>query len=318
MKNLRFLSWCLCAGLMLMLGACGGDNEPGDSTTESSGSNNANANDASANSVLARMEMPNMKKIEKEMAANTKLLVHETSDSYGTNFIVLWDFDKHAQRWTAYQMKKGFAGSAGYNGDFHEHSVEDRTFSTNNNMEVYYSGSGFSRGHICPSADRQYSKTANYQTFCYTNMQPQYMTFNAGPRVNGKQQYTSPWVRLENKLRDWAGLVENEVIYVVKGGTIDHPLMKIKGVLPVPDHFFVALLSKNTRKGDGGYSAIGFYIKHESVDRGSVPLADYAHNIEELEALTGYDFFCNLPDDVEKAVESKPVSTLLSVWKPDY
>ena len=81
-------------------------------------------------------------------------------------------------------------------------------------MEVYYSGSGFSRGHICPSADRQYSKTANYQTFCYTNMQPQYMTFNAGPRVNGKQQYTSPWVRLENKLRDWAGLVENEVIYV--------------------------------------------------------------------------------------------------------
>lgn len=62
MKNLRFLSWCLCAGLMLMLGACGGDNEPGDSTTESSGSNNANANDASANSVLARMEMPNMKK----------------------------------------------------------------------------------------------------------------------------------------------------------------------------------------------------------------------------------------------------------------
>jgi len=48
-----------------------------------------------------------------------------------------------------------------------------------------------------------------------------------------------------------------------------------------------------------------------------VPLADYAHNIEELEALTGFDFFCNLPDDVEKAVESKPVSTLLSVWKPD-
>ena len=85
MKNLRFLSWCLCASLMLMLGACGGDNEPGDSTTESSGSNNANANDASANSVLARMEMPNMKKIEKEMAANTKLLVHETSDSYGIN-----------------------------------------------------------------------------------------------------------------------------------------------------------------------------------------------------------------------------------------
>ena len=34
-------------------------------------------------------------------------------------------------------------------------------------------------------------------------------------------------------------------------------------------------------------------------------LAKYAISIDELEARTGIDFFCNLPDDVEEAVEKE-------------
>ena len=38
----------------------------------------------------------------------------------------------------------------------------------------------------------------------------------------------------------------------------------------------------------------------------------YAISIDELEKRTGIDFFCNLPDNIENAVES---SYYLSDWK---
>ncbi len=43
-----------------------------------------------------------------------------------------------------------------------------------------YTGNGrYDHGHICPSADeRQVSAVSNKQTFYFTNMQPQYSTFN--------------------------------------------------------------------------------------------------------------------------------------------
>jgi endonuclease G len=33
------------------------------------------------------------------------------------------------------------------------------------------------------------------------------------------------------------------------------------------------------------------------------PLSNYAVNIDQLERLTDFDFFCNLPDETENAVE---------------
>lgn len=293
--------------------SCDDDKDEGNRPLKST---NANANDTSTEPALVRLEFPEMKRIETTMSNNTRLLFHTTNDIYGLNYTVLWDFDRNAQRWTAYQMTKSYAGSAGYSGDFHEHSIEDKTFSPINNVGAYYSGSGFDRGHICPSADRQYSTSANYQTFCYANIQPQYHMFNAGPKINGKQQYTSPWVRLEDKLRDWIRSTDTDTIYVVKGGTIDDGMLLpeqnyISKKIPVPGYFFVALL----RKKKAGYNAIGFWLKHENIDRSNESLSKYAVNIRELERLTGYDFFCNLPDDVEEHVETLPIENARIAWE---
>ena len=66
----------------------------------------------------------------------------------------------------------------------------------------------------------------------------------------------------------------------------------------VPGYFFVALL----RVYKGQYNAIGLLFKHE--DNTDAFLGDYAMSIDQLEALTGFDFFCNLPDSREKVIES--------------
>ena len=50
----------------------------------------------------------------------------------------------------------------------------------------------------------------------------------------------------------------------------------------------------------GEPKAIGFIYKNGDGNR---PKGDYANSVDEVERITGIDFFPSLPDDVEKKVE---------------
>ena len=73
----------------------------------------------------------------------------------------------------------------------------------------------------------------------------------------------------------------------------------------VPSYFFMAIL----RVKNGVYNAVGFWVKHENNKDNK--LAKYAVSIKELEEKTGIDFFCNLPDNIERTVEAVPVNNNL-------
>ena len=297
MKRLKTLLTLPVVLLGLAVSACHDDDD--DNSTASSV--NVNRNDSSQEPTLQRLEIPHVK------GGNSTILIHTTgSDPMGVNYVVEWDIDKKSQRWTAYQMTSSYSGGAGYDGQFEEDPSLNPAFRVSDSR-YFYSGSGFTRGHICPSADRQYSKAANHQTFYYTNMQPQYYNFNAG------ENYTSPWVRLENQVRSWANNATFDTLYVVKGGTIedDQLLMKIRNELRVPKYFFVALLGKTST----GYRAVGFWLEHDNQPHtGTESLGNYAMNIRELEELTGIDFFCNLPDETENHVETLPTENVRRAW----
>lgn len=299
----KLYPYLLALLVCLTMAACGGgDDNPNPTPTTST---NANANNPQlSRKEAARLEIPHLK------GGNSLFIVHTTSDSYdhdGVNYCVEWDADRKAQRWTAYQMHRGYSGSAGYYGTFTEDPdlPSSARFSDTNYM---YSGSGFTRGHICPSADRQYSREANMQTFYYSNMQPQFYNFNAG------SNYSGIWVRMENRVRQWAGqLASSDTMYVCKGGTIDSEdniLMRVKNELIVPKYFFMALLVKNSQ----GYKALGFWVEHTSDGKYSTELADCVVSIDYLEQQTGIDFFCNLPDAEENHVESLSQENILRAW----
>jgi endonuclease G len=156
--------------------------------------------------------------------------------------------------------------------------------------------SGYDHGHICPSADRQYSKEANYQTFYMTNMQPQLKEFN---------QTDYLWEYMEQQVRKWTPNTIGDTLFVCKGGTIDTEnqiLTRIQGKMIVPKYFYMALLSKKK----GQYSALAFWAEHKKTEKSKTHyLRNYVITIDELEARTGIDFFCNLPDGIEHKVESK-------------
>lgn len=272
------------------------------------GGRNDNKNTVNDEPAVARLEFPRLKE------GNNKVIVYRTSsnsyDPDGVNFAVEWDCDKKSQRWSCYQMHTGYTGS--YN-----RVTDGKYYNDTENLDPgdYYStdyirGSGYEHGHVCPNADRKYSYMANYQTFYMTNMQPQYHKFN-GYTNSGSDRGEGLWVRMENQVRSWTPREPTDTLYVCKGGTIDNEeqiIERLRGRLIVPKYFFMACLVKNSM----GYRAIGFWVEQKSTDwRDDEPLSAYTVTIDKLEELTGIDFFCNLPDDIENSVES---TVALKAW----
>lgn len=163
---------------------------------------------------------------------------------------------------------------------------------------------GYDHGHLCASADRLYSREGNDQTFYMSNMSPQIGNFN--------QNY---WTAFENKVQT-LGRDKSfaDTLYIVKGGTLndidENTLYVATRKMPVPKHYYMALLKVK----NGVYTALGFYIEHKDygVNGTDAHLRQHAVTIRDLEKNTGIDFFHNLPDLVENAVET---NLTLSAWR---
>ena len=107
--------------------------------------------------------------------------------------------------------------------------------------------------------------------------------------------------------------LSTDTLFVCKGGTIDNSeqiLGYTRSRFIVPRYFFMALLAKNKL----GYKAIGFWVEHLNEDHSNDKLGIYAVNIADLEKKTGLDFFCNLPDGIEKQVETLDIDNVKRAW----
>ena len=309
---MRVLKPFLLLTLVLTLAACGDDVEFNNGTDEYTNSANANRNSTTQSTVYGRLEFPHLK------GGSSLVIVHQAS--FGINYCVEWDTNLQptgwnregtlrSQRWSCYQMHAGNTSRATNRWPDYEYPNDPDLPSQYHFTEDPYWRSGYDHGHIIASADRGYSfnQQANMQTFYLTNMQPQVNGFNAGV-----------WANMEAQVRTWNSNNFRDTLYVVKGGTIDKAENIIKYIgsgqnkIPVPKYFFMALLCKNKDTSNGGYKALGFWIQHQSNDTKN--LAQYVVSIRELEQLTGIDFFCNLPDKIEDAVETLPRENIIRAW----
>ena len=220
-------------------------------------------------------------------------LVIKSTANYGITFSLEWSYSDIANRWTCYEMyNNNWKGNAGRNDSFREDSIIPKQYRS---KKSDYSGSGFDRGHLCPSGDRQCTVEQNKQTFYLSNMHPQYGNHNQ-----------ILWNNLEAQVRDWADADDCDTLYVVKAATIrsDQVTYQLdKTRLPIPKYFYMAILSYN--KSTDSYKAIGIWTVHNNDKISNKNFGDYAISIDELEEKTGIDFFCNLPDDIEDEVERK-------------
>ena len=156
-----------------------------------------------------------------------------------------------------------------------------------------YAGS-YARGHQIPSADRQCCYDANAQTFYGTNMTPQLNDHNEGI-----------WADLEGKVRGWANT--SDTTYVVTGVTVSASSKKERdsygNSVTIPDAYFKAVLKYNKASTFAPWTAAAFYLEHRAYS-GSITKS-HSMSIDELEEITGIDFFVNLPAKVGEEQAAK-------------
>ncbi len=146
-----------------------------------------------------------------------------------------------------------------------------------------YRGSGYDRGHICPAADMSFSTTAMSESFFLSNMSPQHPSFNRGR-----------WKSLEEAVRGWA--FKTDTLYVVSGPIFSDNIETIGKGVTVPGYYYKAIYSP--RKGQ----MIGFVMPNRKI---SEPLSDFVCSVDWVEELTGLDLFHQLPDSIERRLESE-------------
>lgn len=294
----------LCfACLTLFFVSCGDDNNP---VIDDGKPVNKNANVVTTDKAVLRLEFPALKKTGRQQVIVYRVSDHKKYDNDCVNYAVEWDCDKKSQRWSCYQMHKGYTGEHDRVTPNNNRYPQDPNIATEDRYDDVIYGSGFAHGHICPNADRKYSYDANYQTFYMSNMQPQYSKFNG---FSDDRKNYGLWARMEIQLRKWVdNLGPKDTIFVCKGGTIDDEkniIKRIDGKLIVPKYFFTAVLRKYYINGKHEYIALGYWCDQTNSYRTNETIKQHCMSIEKLEQLTGIDFFCNLPDDIEAKVEKK-------------
>ena len=115
---------------------------------------------------------------------------------------------------------------------------------------------------------------------------------NISPQIPGCNR--GIWKRLESQVRRWA--VKEEKLYVITGPIFSRkPHRMKKSRIPVPVAFYKVILDLTPP-----LKMIGFIVPNETSKR---RIASFAVSVDEVERITGYDFFSELDDELENILE---------------
>ncbi len=242
--------------------------------------------------------------------ANASLANRENYLIERPQYVLSYHAEKHIPNWVGWCLRHDDLGKA-KRGAFEPDPLLPAVF-TRVTTHVY-DGCGFDRGHMCPAQDRSARQEDMDATFYLTNVLPQ------SPNCNRKA-----WERLESYCRD---LTKNgQTLWICCGPsgvggkgekgpkqeigkgiavTVPAKLWKVILVLPSPD----AEPRRDTR-------TIAVVMPNDqSVD---YDWPRYRVSVRDVEKLTGYTFFPNLPQDVASAIKDRKDEVRVHVPKPSY
>lgn len=151
-----------------------------------------------------------------------------------------------------------------------------------------YKGSGYDRGHLAPAADMAFDATAMSESFFMSNMSPQEPGFNRGI-----------WKELEEQVRDYAYQFGH--LYVVTGPVLPRNVREKIGqanLVSVPKSYYKVILDVTGTDHKG----LAFVLPNTDSDK---PLEKFVVPIDEVERLTGLNFFPRMAKEDEQRLETR-------------
>ncbi len=214
-------------------------------------------------------------------------------------YTLSYNRSKAIPNWVAWRLDTSWLGSAPRQDDFRPDTTLPAGWYRVDDGD--YSGSGFSRGHMCPSGDRTRSIPDNSATFLMTNMIPQAIENNSGP-----------WQQLEDYSRTLVN--QGSELYIFSGGHGVNPLTPTisQGRISVPNVTWKVILvlpngSSDLRRVNRSTRVFGVIMANDdSLISPSTPWRNFRVTVDEVEELTGYDFFSNVPRAVQEYIERRP------------
>jgi endonuclease G len=216
-------------------------------------------------------------------------------------YIQSYNRDKGEPNWTCWHIGTADLGSIDRSNDFRPDSLLPAGW-----YEVpatAYSGSGFDRGHNCPSGDRTATLVANQATFLMDNMVPQ--------APNNNEQ---TWGNFEAYCRTLV-TTDGDEVYVImgsygSGGTGSGSTLTTVdgGKVVVPSNIWkVAVVIP---AGNNDLSRITSTTRVISINTPNINTINsdwtkYIVTAKSIETATGYSFFTALPSSVKTALENE-------------
>ena len=192
--------------------------------------------------------------------------------------------------WVSWQLNSSWLGNVERANDFRPDSdLPQNCYQVHPND---YRGSGYDRGHMTPSGDRTRSKKDNSATFLMTNIIPQ------SPANNREV-----WRELEEYSRKL--VKEGKELYIVAGGEGKKQTIA-EGKVKVPKYTWkvILILDQLGEEVTENTPTIAIRIPNsEQVAR--TEWQDYIVSVDEIEKRTGYNFFSNLPKQIQNKIENK-------------
>lgn len=217
-----------------------------------------------------------------------------------TQYSLSYNRDRGTPNWVSWHLDPTWLGSTPRQDNF----SSDASLPTGwyRVGSTSYSGSGFDRGHNCPSADRTYSVADNLATFLMTNMIPQAPTNN---------QQT--WANLENYSRTMVS--QGNEVYIIMGsygiggtGSAGTKSTIDAGRITVPNRIWKVLVV--LPQGTNDLSRVTTSTRVIALDTPnsnsiSTSWGTYRTTVDAIEAATGYNLLSNLSSSIQSVVESR-------------
>ena len=215
-------------------------------------------------------------------------------------YTISYNRDRGIPNWVGWHLESADVGSTPRQDDFRpDNSLPAGWYQVPSNG---YSGSGFDRGHNCPSGDRTSTVAANSSTFLMTNMIPQAPNNNQQTWAN-MESYTRTLLSSGNEAYvmmgnyGTGGTGNNGSANTINNGkvTVPNRIWKIVVVLPVGSDD-LNRVTTTTRV---------IAINTPNTNNINSDWRNYRTSVDAIEAATGYDLLSRLPVNIQTVLESK-------------
>lgn len=216
-------------------------------------------------------------------------------------YVLSYNRERNIPNWASWQLNGRWLGAAKRQDDFRLDSTLPQAWYRVRPSD--YAKSGFDKGHVVASEDRGRSDQDNSATFLITNMVPQAPDNN---RV--------VWSQFEAACRSL--VKQGKELYIVAGSSgfggvgSDGPQSVLNNNVVVPAVIWKVVLvvdRPGTQPKDitaAMSRTIAIVVLNQQGVKSKL-WKDYVISVDEVEKLTGYDFFRNISEPVQKIIEAK-------------